>query len=386
LETQQHFENPEQSQDEEQQNREFQFQQPRKNRRYNRIRKSIPLSRLVVIHSCLLPNQYDPRILTLLLDEMIRFGLMKDSSAVIVLHYGEPLSEEFLAKYPDIFYVFVSEDISFFETPSLRTIQWLSQYLMETYFNDSASVYVSPSGNYHNQKSKKHRNKQFASQSTVPQLLYLHTKGISYANLYPQIEEWRNFAMHFMIEQHKANYHILQSGKYDVIGLTYHRNPRMLIGNYWWTRIDYLVNSPLPEIRFEKVNKYSAEKWILRSPYVRLYLPNFYDAILLPERFPRYCYASIDQDSKYIQGAHWNRNEDERQRYHFLTETMLSPLPSYQEWLKVCTNLSMTYYQHIHQLPYPLYDLKSKRRNEDILCIGMDLSSTLLPPDESFVV
>ncbi len=355
----------------------------KRRKRYDRKRRSIPLSRIVIVHSCLLPKQQDLRVLRILLNEMRRFGMMQAVSAVLVFHYGEPIPDTFLEEYPEILYVFVSRDTSFFETPTLRIMQWLAHHLINTHYPE-AKVFVQGSDELIKGK------RRYAPNPTinVPQILYLHTKGVSYADLYPQIEEWRNFAMYYMIERHETNYHMLKSGKYDVIGVTYHYWPRMFIGNYWSTRVDYLVNSPVNEIRFESVNKYSAEKLILRTPYVRIYMPTFYDAILLPHRYPRYCYASIDSQSKYMtagDGPHWNKDESTRQQYSFLTETMLNPVPSYQEWLTQCTNLSISYYRQMHHLETPVYHLQSKRQREEFLCIGMDLSSRQLPSDEDFL-
>jgi hypothetical protein len=204
-----------------------------------------------------------------------------------------------------------------------------------------------------------------------PQVLYMHTKGISYATIYPQIEEWRHFMTYFMIEKHKSAYHILRSGEYDVFGVNYGPEPRMLSGNFWWATTSYI--SSLPPLTYEKAMKYSAELWLFESVGVNVYHPFISNKNHAFDRFPRYCYADV-QDFYATNGARFLEN---REQYQYMID--VAYVPSYDVWKYFCVMLYEVQYRNIHKLS-PLItsdELKEKTLFDTMSCLGGRKSSRL---------
>jgi beta-1,4-mannosyl-glycoprotein beta-1,4-N-acetylglucosaminyltransferase len=108
---------------------------------------------------------------------------------------------------------------------------------------------------------------EFSCNNPNCDILYLHTKGISYNNDQHNINHWIELMLYFLVEQHKLCTEILNRG-FDTIGCNYFRVYNPLIppyysGNFWWATTDYLKTlNPLNEISFLKSD---AEFWLCKN-------------------------------------------------------------------------------------------------------------------------
>ena len=351
-----------------------------------------PLSRIAVIHSCLLPGMTydnDTRILSELLDRINATPSLKiQLSRIFVFHYGEPLTSIRASdKYPDVNFIEMSRDISFFEVPTVRLLHAMAQYIYGKYGppNTKPSSTVS-------------RDENGTLIPHIPiadtQFLYMHTKGVSYKEMYYSIEEWRDTMLYYNIDRHHHAYHMLQSDAYDVMGLTFHRVPRLVIGNYWWSKISYL-NKLLP-LQYETADKYSAEAWLLSgSSRVRFYSSHFSGRDQAVARYPRYCYTSTFSESLPLPDLPPSTSSE--------VPMVADPagggkFPNYEQWIAVCgANMSMTYYKHMHRIPMVLplstatdtefssseshsSQKMPKKKNDDFVCVGQIFGNA--PKDE----
>jgi hypothetical protein len=204
---------------------------------------------------------------------------------------------------------------------------------------------------------------------------------MSYKDAYLPIEEWRQFAMYFMIGKHRSMSLILQSQQFDVVGLTYFRKPRMMQGNFWWTTWSYLTART--EIRLEAVDKYFAEGWLLSSAgRVRVYQPQFYDAVLLPERCYRYCYAPSHEKS--LVNLTSDADSSVITVYQQLRDSM-DVVPSFDTWVEHCGPLPRAVYNSLFQLGVPNREYAATSTGNrgvahDFQCRGFDLSTRRLHP------
>ena len=229
----------------------------------------IPPKRICVIHSCTLDvtQSYSHRILEDILTKVQSSGLIRELDSVLVFNYGFSLSVELQNRYSDIVFMNVHHDTSNFEIPTLRIIHQLSKHWMQG--NDDDNHYDT-------------------------HILYLHTKGVSYKEIYPQIEDWRNMMLYFLVERYQSCYHLLASGEIDCIGNNFKSFPRKLFsGNYWWSKASYL--SQLPELIYGKDGKYEAESWILDQSHVYIYVPHYSAINHAIKIYPKYCYEVKEQ-------------------------------------------------------------------------------------------
>lgn len=95
-------------------------------------------------------------------------------------------------------------------------------------------------------------------------MLYLHTKGLSYANpdLKKNVEAWVRYLDLYVINKWEECVDSLKEN--DAAGGFYVEDPKHFQGNFWWANSDYLKN--LPKITNENVSKYNrGEFWILSA-------------------------------------------------------------------------------------------------------------------------
>ena len=122
-------------------------------------------------------------------------------------------------------FIEMGDDSSLFEVPTLLALQ--------TFVHKTNTIRIKDTAYPHPQKDM--------------QILYLHTKGVSYTQRYQQIDDWRNMMLYFLVEEHVSCYHALSSGEYDVLGLN--RNPdksfAVLSGNFWWVSSKRELSSPI---------------------------------------------------------------------------------------------------------------------------------------------
>jgi hypothetical protein len=93
-------------------------------------------------------------------------------------------------------------------------------------------------------------------------MLYLHTKGLSYANpdLKKNVEAWVRYLDLYVINKWEECVDSLKEN--DAAGGFYVEEPKHFQGNFWWANSDYIKN--LPKITNENVSQYHrGEFWIL---------------------------------------------------------------------------------------------------------------------------
>lgn len=197
-------------------------------------------TQVVIIHSCSLSGENN-RVLSSLLSKLLSAGLIARKIHVFVLNYGVDINNNLIKQYerfPRIYFLQVSREISYFEVPTMLLLHRLSRL--------------------------------FSSTHRIPaQFLYLHTKGVSYKVSYPQIEDWRDFMLYFLVELHNSCYHLLASGEIDTIGANFKTRDRDFRGNFWWATAAYL--SSLEPLSLHLHGKYAAETWMLTGHTVRVY-------------------------------------------------------------------------------------------------------------------
>lgn len=286
---------------EEQEKRAF---EAAKNYLSQKIEAGITVSRIVALHSCLFSNQ-STAVLEKLLRKIDEAKVLSSATpgVILVFHYGASLPSSFTSSFArqlsvttssSLLVVHVSEVASFFEIPTIRIITSLAQYLTST--------------------------------TSSPHFLYLHTKGVSYDVVYPQIEDWVDMMLHFLVERQRTSYHLLHSGEFDAVGCNYCSHPyRMFSGNYWWVTSAYLASlsaSSTSSLSYNVANKYDAERFLFLSPKIRifsLHTSNVYHASL---RYPHYCYRAS------------------------------SPPPTFEEFVRDCQEDNIEEYRALHVTPY----------------------------------
>ena len=180
------------------------------------------------IHSCHLA-QAGTEKLDLLLESVCA---VKELECITINNIGLPLD---LTKYeymdPRIKVIEASCDPGLFELPTLKLISEYSKA------NPNAKV------------------------------LYVHTKGISYAKEDPRYVnglDWINYMLHFVCK--KADNCLKLLDTYDVAGCNFSEHPyHHFSGNFWWATSDHLKGLSLDSL----VNKMSAEWWLLSEYKVR---------------------------------------------------------------------------------------------------------------------
>ena len=93
-------------------------------------------------------------------------------------------------------------------------------------------------------------------------MLYLHTKGLSYANpdLKKNVDAWVRYLDLYVINKWEECVDSLKEN--DAAGGFYVEDPKHFQGNFWWANSDYIKN--LPKITNENVSQYHrGEFWIL---------------------------------------------------------------------------------------------------------------------------
>jgi hypothetical protein len=222
---------------------------------------------IAFIHSCSIEGE-DNRILLELLGSIIHSGLIERLQSLIICNYGIPVNSKvslLSSFYPEKIHFFhVSNDTSYFEVPTMKIIHSMSQLFQN---------------NNHN-------------------LLYLHTKGISYRTPYPQIEDWRHFMSYYLVERYQSCLHLLESQAFDAVGVNYKSNPRDFRGNFWWATTSYL--SSLPMLYLQKADKYVAEKWVHMGLRYRYY--SFHESGVDHhfERYEREKYVRVEEEEEEV--------------------------------------------------------------------------------------
>lgn len=223
------------------------------------------LRRVVFVHSCLLPPENSPSaaatitdfargssysnsyVLEEILASASMSGLLDEADRIWVVHFGASIDVKWLQRlYPVVSLIQYSHDVSHFEVPTLRLIKLFSTRLMQ----------------------QNPDNKSHDKQLPKTQILYLHTKGVSFRDQNPQIDDWRALFLYFLVEKHEQCSHLLQSNLFDVVGVNFKflqvnppvSNSRFFSGNMWWATAEHISSLRLLS---PNTPKYVTEQWVL---------------------------------------------------------------------------------------------------------------------------
>lgn len=172
------------------------------------------ISNVCFIHSCFYQNT---DILQSQLNLIESSGLLKNLDYIFIINLGQTL----VYIHDKIKVINYSKDMSLCEKPALNLM------------NHFAKVYDC-------------------------NILYLHTKG-THSNS-PQVTDWRNMMMYFMVEQWEICLKHLK--KYSVVGTNYQGSPhKHFSGNFWWTTSSYIKNKSI----ITSTNRHDCEWYILQD-------------------------------------------------------------------------------------------------------------------------
>jgi hypothetical protein len=97
-------------------------------------------------------------------------------------------------------------------------------------------------------------------------VLYLHTKGVSYASNHeflPGVKSWNRYMRYCLLDHFTNCLNLLRM--YDTVGCNYRPitegNPPHYSGNYWWANASYVQNLPIAYLK----DKYDPEFWLLQN-------------------------------------------------------------------------------------------------------------------------
>lgn len=188
---------------------------------YNKYLKPIinidKLKNICFIHSCTINNNTE--ILNYLIDKIINYNLIDNLDLIIINNIGNTIENVY--NNNKIYIINYSDDNLLFEIPTINLIYTFS--------------YIYKNVN----------------------LLYLHTKGISYNNLYDNIKDWINMMLYYLVEEYNNCFELLK--KYNIIGCNYKDEPKPhFSGNFWWSNTNYIKRL----YKIKSYNKHDAEWWI----------------------------------------------------------------------------------------------------------------------------
>ena len=177
---------------------------------------------------CFIHSTHLPITGTFMLDRLLSYmndhTIMDKLERIVITNIGIPLDEEkYTHLHPAIVVINYSEDASLFENATMKQI---------IYFSKIHSDY---------------------------NVLYLHTKGVSYTPdhpFYPGILSWIDFMMYSLVDHAESCIKLLNV--YDTIGTCIKdkdENPIHYSGNFWWAKSSYLQRLHIPAFK----DKYDVE-------------------------------------------------------------------------------------------------------------------------------
>jgi hypothetical protein len=192
-----------------------------------------PVKNVCFIHSCTLPN-HGTSSLDSILSNIKQSGLWDKLDTIYINNIGFSLD---LAKYSvsgKVIVINFSNDMSLFEIPTLK--------LMHSFCKE---------------------------QSQNTNILYLHTKGISYpigTPIYHNVQDWINYMLYFLVNKHETCIKMLK--EYDTVSVNFLEKPNHhWSGNYWWSLSSHISKLDVNKL----VNKHDAEWWCLSIPNIKLF-------------------------------------------------------------------------------------------------------------------
>lgn len=117
-------------------------------------------------------------------------------------------------------------------------------------------------------------------------ILYLHTKGVSYDKNLQTVNDWINYMLYYLVERSEECNELLNTTNYDTVGCNKSTKPHLhYSGNFWWAKSSHL--SKLDMITTN--NKADAEWWLLSKSSNHLSLHNsninHYEQVYPRERY-----------------------------------------------------------------------------------------------------
>lgn len=224
------------------------------------------IKRVAVVHSCTIGTSPEStRILVDIIAQFQHYNLGMAVDQIIVLNYGDQIPEDALSAVAhdlNVKVLHVFDAILHFEVPTMRILHALSKHLHSI------------------QRSLR----------PAAQLLYVHTKGVSYARTYQQIEDWRHMMLYHLVGRHETCDLLLRSGEVDCLGTNYKSDPRRIFtGNFWRCSVAHLA--ALPPLQHEHSGKYEAESWVLSRPGTRIFVLHSSNVNHAEHPYPPLCYA-----------------------------------------------------------------------------------------------
>jgi hypothetical protein len=127
-------------------------------------------------------------------------------------------------------------------------------------------------------------------------VLYIHTKGVSFDDNYQEENDWIDMMLHFLCDKicpDLLDENVVLGCNYTTTGKDYHPDgttttaPPHFSGNFWWAQTEYLKN--LNELPLKNINKNDAEYWLMKNSPKFLELHNsgvdHYKTRYPPERY-----------------------------------------------------------------------------------------------------
>ena len=124
-------------------------------------------------------------------------------------------------------------------------------------YSDNPKLYEIPTIN---------KIQQFCQENNNCNILYLHTKGVSYNDDYHEENNWIDMMLYFLVEQHELCISKLFSG-ITTVGCNFlnANHPPHFSGNFWWAKSNYISTLPSLIEKTENVNPNDAEFWLCQN-------------------------------------------------------------------------------------------------------------------------
>jgi len=215
---------------------------PEKRDVYNSYKKlekitQVSIKKACFIHSCY-TQEFGLDILCTIVDKVLGID---EIEKIFIINVGEKIPDTTFS-HEKIYVIHHSDDIRRFEIDTINIIRLFCKYVEDC------------------------------------QILYLHTKGITYKegrieifnglniHRFKCVSDWKNMMLYFLIDKHAVCSKRLET--YDTVGCNHQEKPRPhYSGNFWWANSKYIKT--LDEIH-SKV-RHDAEWWVLSDPSCKMY-------------------------------------------------------------------------------------------------------------------
>ena len=185
------------------------------------------IKNICFIHSCYLKDKKLKR-LHYLIDKIKNTGLINHLEAIYINNIGIPIKENTYGNKINI--CNYSDNPKLYEIPTINKIH------------------------------------QFSKENTNCNILYLHTKGISYDDNEQKENDWIDMMLYFLVKKFELCLEKLQEG-FQAVGCNYEQNinPSHFSGNFWWSESQYISKLPSLIEKTENVNPNDAEFWLCKN-------------------------------------------------------------------------------------------------------------------------